>query len=290
LEAVALLLVIAGASRAQAACPSTAADVLQAVNAAEASFSAMDAGSFGTARDQALTLLSCLTEPLAPMDAAALHRVEGFAAFLAMDEPGALASFTPAVRLQPGYALPSTIAPEGSPLASLYRAASSASVGEPGPLFAAGVQVRVDGLAATALHPSQAAVLQVLGADGAVSWSGYLHAAQEPPAILFTALEVPAAPLAVLPLPEPVKHRKVGRLVALSSSVAAAGVLGGFALDAWGDYRQAQTECSTRTAEDVCSQATLELKNHNHDKAIGLGAAAGGAAALGLGLGVSLAF
>lgn len=296
--ALAVLVVAAlYAPRAKAACPATAADLAQVVNAAELSFSKLDLASFGQARDEAMGLVACLAEPISPAGAAAFHRMEGVAAFSKMDNEAAGASFRSAAFLQPNYRLPSDVAPAEGPLARLYAESAYADLSDDEPqLVAQGVYTLMDGLSSQHLPGSRAVVLQVLAADGNVTWSGYVRPGEPPPAIIFEPVPPPGPSVGVearAPVPDApisMKKPKTGRLVMTFGSGLAAAGLGVVALNHWQDYRTVQDECSSRTADNVCSQETVDLKDQNREKAIGFGAAAGVAGAMGIGLGVSLAF
>ena len=73
-----------------------------AVGAAEIAFSSADSDGFGRAIGEVRAELACAGEPIGPSDAAAIHRAEALAAFLARDEPGVIAHYAAARRDQAG--------------------------------------------------------------------------------------------------------------------------------------------------------------------------------------------
>lgn len=135
----------------------------------------MDLEAFRAAREQADAALPCLVEILTPPDAAAWHRLAGLDAYLAQDTHRTLSAFRAAVSIQPAFNLPSTIAPEGNPLANVYGMARNQPAGAAAALAApAGTLVYVDGARTTARATERQTLVQLAAASGEVLWSGVL--------------------------------------------------------------------------------------------------------------------
>jgi len=148
-----------------------------------ASFASMRLEAFHTARQHAQATLSCLNEPLTPVDAAAYHRAIALSSYVSQDDAGTVAAFRAARRIQPGYSLPSTIAPPGNQLYVLFEEASPGTVSSdpvtihPHP----GEVVLVDG-SRSAIRPTDSPViLQRMDASGAIMDSVYLVRDATPP-------------------------------------------------------------------------------------------------------------
>ncbi|MDP2307765.1 MAG: hypothetical protein Q8P18_17200 [Pseudomonadota bacterium] len=167
------------ATLAHAECPgrTTTADLSSAVTAAETAYLAMNLDAFQAARTQADDAIPCLAEFVSPPDAAAYHRLIALDAYVAQDNPRTLGSFMSALAIQPGYVLPSTIAPQGNPLDAIYQMARIQPPGRTAALVApAGAVTLVDG-ARSANRPTERPTILQLGAGtGEVLWSGYLPA------------------------------------------------------------------------------------------------------------------
>jgi len=120
---------------ASAACdePGERSAVLLSVAKAEQAFQQMDIDGFQAARDQALTELPCLVDPLQPADAARIHVLEALDAFTRNDEAGTVNALRSAVQADPVYALPAELVPEGHALRLQLRVASTVTDSAPRP-------------------------------------------------------------------------------------------------------------------------------------------------------------
>jgi len=290
-------LLLLHAPTAHAACPATAADLATAVNASESAFSAMNIQTFGQARGEAIEMVDCLEEQLPPANVASLHRMQAFASFVAQDDSNTLARFRSALALQPGYRLPSSIAPEGSPLQILYQQAHQAEPSASLPVRPPnGTSLYVDGQLATAAPTERPFLLQVFASDGSVSWTGYLQpgdslpesaVAATPPEPIPPQLE--SEPPIIAPTQaQPESQFPVGRTVAVGTSIATTAALGVLALRSYNSWQNILDECTTK--EGGCSTGTLDNMEAERLQAVGLSIGAGVTGALSLGLGVSLAF
>ena len=116
----------------QAACEEevTIEDLMEAARAGEDAFANMDHVILLQARDKALSILSCLDEPVSVVDAAAFHRLMALAAFTVPNEARVLSEFHAARKLRPGYSIPERVAPAGHPLVDLYERSAEADDGE----------------------------------------------------------------------------------------------------------------------------------------------------------------
>jgi hypothetical protein len=136
----------------------------------------MDLEAFDAARVDAVKVLDCLGETVTPADAAALHRMQALASFVARDDGGTLAAFRAATELQPGFELPMRIAPEGNPLRAQYELARGLPPSARARLDApTDVTIYVDGARSATWPTERPTVLQGLGSSGAVdhnTWVG----------------------------------------------------------------------------------------------------------------------
>lgn len=215
----------------RAACPADTDAFSASVDAASAAFAAMDVEGFSSRQARADADLACLEEPLTRSDVAAYHRMSGMSAFLQRDREGAVAAFRAALAVQPAFELPASIAPEGHPLRALYEQAAVATDADPvAVLVPRGATLLVDGQRSTTRPVDRPALLQLLGPDGAVLWSGRVDAG----AVLPAWPEVPevegvAEALPVAPMPAP---RKVS-IPLLSGAGVAVVAAGGLYAGAW---------------------------------------------------------
>jgi hypothetical protein len=169
------LLGVAWSGLAEAACPSTVAAMNADVDAAVTAFSAMDRTTFLQARDRAREAFPCLTELLTPADIAAYHRMEALHAFVAKDKGVATSLFAASVALQPNYVLPEGLAPDGSPLRTIWddaherktKAFTSIQPPEKMALY-------VDGKPQTRRATDRPVVLQVTSRSGEVRYTSPL--------------------------------------------------------------------------------------------------------------------
>ncbi len=150
-------------------------ELANALTEAESAYLDMDEDGFVEIIEAAEFALKCLGEPITPFDAAAYHRLNALDAFLGANDGGAIAAFRSSLAAQPRYLLPSTIAPPGNPLASLYDQAAEPyeanRVALPPP---PNMLMLMDGARATARPTSRPVIIQLISPDGGIAWSGYL--------------------------------------------------------------------------------------------------------------------
>ncbi len=150
--------------------------------------------------------LPCVTTVLDPVTASRLHLVFALARLGVRDREGAVAELR---ALPAGFSPPLGLAPEGQFLHGLFAevAAMPPRARLPAPV-ATGEVLVVDGVPSTD-RPEGAAILQVLGSDGGVRWTGR----QWPPVLVV----LPVEPLVSASPPPP---RPVAPVVATAAATA----------------------------------------------------------------------
>ncbi len=165
-----------------------APQLVERVEALERAFDRVDEQAFREARAALREAVACVRSPLTASAIIAWHRAEALGAFWD-HTPAASARSWAAVRiLDPDYRLPSTWAPEGSPLRSAWEEA---------PLNAERVVLgrtppggwRVDGQPSRAVPLARSFVLQGFDAEGQVVHTGYHHSPATVPMLDFEALD-----------------------------------------------------------------------------------------------------
>jgi len=185
-----------------------------------------DKEGFTAAQTSAATHLDCLSEALTAPDAAAYHRLKAIGADL-LDKPDEMApSFRAAVEADKTYIFPMTIAGRGSTLRNGYTVAVGVPVAERVELVLPPEHSAVvDGKANDTRPDGLPTILQLLGADGAVTetvyvspgadlpeWANYVEPVAEvepevipeaPPLWEGDAVETAADGNDAIPIPEP---------------------------------------------------------------------------------------
>lgn len=208
---------------AETACDgaSAASDFATASEAGEAAFAAMESDSLLAALDAAAAALACLPTPVDPRDAAAYHRLLAIAAFTRHDFSTALSEFHAARRLEPGYAIPESVAPAGHPLVGLYDASLRSDEGELEPVQAVGGgMILVDGVRGAPRPTGVSVILQRFDAAGNPEASTLLR---------------PGEPLPAWAVPPKALSRKglhTGLIAGTGAAAVASAVLYGLALGA----------------------------------------------------------
>ncbi len=171
-----LLSLFIGAAQAEdCVAVTTLADFLAAAEQGETAFASMDLPGLREAREQGLALIPCLGEHVTPSEAASFHRMMALAAFTTGDEAQVLAEFHAARRLQPGYEIPETVAPEGHPLLDAYARSINADEGELEPTIPPeGGHVNVDGVRGAPRPNGISTLIQVYEADDQLDQTLYL--------------------------------------------------------------------------------------------------------------------
>ncbi len=205
------------------ACPATttAADFEAASAAGVAAFADLDIDALNKAQVAGAKALTCLSEPVGIKDAAAFHRMIGLAAFTRHDLAAARAEFHAARRLEPGYAIPESVAPPGHPLVALYEESANADEGELQAVQAsAGGWIVVDGVRGSPRPTGVSVIVQRFDAVGKLDNSVYLPAKAALPS------------WAVPPKAVTRKGQHTGLIAATGGTALAGGVVYGLAYSA----------------------------------------------------------
>lgn len=267
---LALVLALSGPARA---CP------IEGVNA-EAEALAAGPDDLGARIGPLLDALSCADGRVSPAMALDLHRARALAAYLARDIPGAVAALQSVVALSPDQPFAPGVIPEGH---LLLRLAAEARARAPAPLaplpWPAPDRLFVDGAPAASRPVDRAVVLQRIGPDGEIRWTGLLAPDDAPP---WAPQAPPPADLSAPPPPDqasPSRGRALawsaGGAAALSGGLWAAGLRDRAAVLAW------------EGRLDAGDGPVLDGLERRYQRANALGYAAQGATALALGLGVA---
>lgn len=203
-----MLFFLAALSSARAACSSTAADLRDAIAGAERAYATGVGSRFATAMGGVRAELACVTEPLAPADAARVHRVEALTAFAAGDHGRTVAWFAAARRIEPGWELPPELASGDHPLRRDFDRAGNEPMPEResfGEAF--GRWCQVDGIRTTELPVRAPFVFQTFEADGTVMGTNLFPARGDPPARAPSEAPGLILPTPVPTEPEPHRHR-----------------------------------------------------------------------------------
>ena len=284
--ALLVLALLAWSGPARAACqgPSSASDLMRALNEAQSAYASLDTDGFDRASAAVDEALPCLGEPISPPLAAAVHRNEAIKAYIADDPARVRSAFRAALALQPGWRMPEDVLPPGSPLAQLYDEARGLG---PGPDEAinlpSGLQLLVDGASAQRVPSERPTVMQIVAPDGQISGTWYLRVGDPFPSELrLLPAPAPVAPPlgpTVAQLPEtPPAEAPDRRWLPLAISAGASGLLAG------GSYLLSAHAHADYVAPDAVAYEDLAgLERANHVEVIAAGGL--GVAALGLGLG-----
>jgi hypothetical protein len=153
----------------------TMVEFLHAAKQGEHAFADMDLPALSAAQLHALSLIPCLGDPVGSTDAAAFHRMMALAAFTSGDSAAVMREFHAARRLEPGYVIPTDVAPPGHPLMKLYDSSTQAEEGE---LQAAipplGGWVGVDGVRGAPRPSGISTLIQVFDAGDQLEQTLYL--------------------------------------------------------------------------------------------------------------------
>ncbi|GDX81169.1 hypothetical protein LBMAG42_29800 [Deltaproteobacteria bacterium] len=209
-----------------------------------------DAANFAVAVDAVRRILPCVNEPVDPATAAHVHRVEGLAAFAARDLKAARLAFSAAKGVDPAWAMPETVAAEGSPLRAEWTgvAALSETIQLPAPRNG---ELRVDGVTTMQRPEARPALVQVVDERGRAVTSAWVPVGGR--------------------LPAYAKKPGPGWWIAAGASAAGGAALLGAAYLANDEYQRSTTEVEADAARAQVN---------------GLAGAAAGVGAVAVGLGV----
>jgi|GEM_PF-4978604 len=154
------------------ACPATPTQVDTAVDTARAA----RGDAFPPARHHARQLLRCVSGPLSPEQAAAIHELEAMASLRHRDLGDVVDHFQAAALAVPG-STPGADYPDGHAMRDLATEARERAAPLREPIaVAAGHLTRVDGRVSTSRRADLPAVVQVVGPDGTMRWSDLVAA------------------------------------------------------------------------------------------------------------------
>ncbi|MEQ1506207.1 MAG: hypothetical protein ABMB14_28500 [Myxococcota bacterium] len=267
-----MLLFLAGS--AWAACPASSADLLAALEDAEAGFGNLDLDLFRVASDTAAADVACLAETLPRPLIARLHRVQGLRAFVDDDPVAAAAAFASARAIEPNYQFPEALVPAGHPVRERYFTQDPASGGDQDLLPPIDGQIEVDGRPGADLPRTRPSVVQWIRADGAVPESHYLR----PGAAMFEYPPAVVGPVEALTETPRERRARPSVPMAIGAGVLLAAAAGSYAVaaDARHDY----------FADDVDPDQLEPLRSKT--AAFFYGAVGAGSAGAALGLGAVL--
>jgi hypothetical protein len=124
------------AAAAEAACSGSVspAEIQSKVDAALEAWAALDDAGFSTKAAEVESTLPCVSAPLSPGQAAALHRLRGLEHFAGGQDDLAGLAFAAARTVDPASRLSEAVAPSGGPLADLFEKAPTAAAAAQVPL------------------------------------------------------------------------------------------------------------------------------------------------------------
>lgn len=265
-------------SVARAGCPATSADILVALEEAEATFATMAIDGFRAATDRVAADSACIAETLPRPMIARLHRAYGLRAFVDGDTTKAVQAFAAARSIEPAYEFPEALVPPDHPVRARYIAQDPASGGETAlPVPEVG-SLLVDGRAGAPRPVTRPALFQVQETSGLVAASGY----RWPGEPLFEyPVGQPDRELTVAPRSEPRVERKMGASVPLV-------IAGGVSLVASGALLGLSASSHAAYYDDGVAPKDLEsLRSQTNGFYFGF--IGTGVAAVGLGLGAVIA-
>ncbi|MCK6503119.1 hypothetical protein L6R53_06950 [Myxococcota bacterium] len=204
--------------------PTSTAQVLAALELAEAAYADADPVALEQARAQAEATLPCVQESVSRSLIARLHRTMGLAAFVAADTARAERSFAAARHIEPGYTFPAEVVPPGNPALDHYLALSvdhPATVAlDPAP---AEGRLLIEGRYATERPAAWPVVAQVLDESGHVTRTAWVWPDQPLPPYPPAPPDGPS-PLADADPPRPFA-RKLPWLLGTVGAAATTGTL-----------------------------------------------------------------
>lgn len=215
-----LALLLLASARAACPEPQDAQLLLNAMATAEASFASMNSGAFTDAVARMREILPCVNTPLNPLDAAEVHQIEAYDAFLRRSNDEVVRHFAAMQHSAPAAVLSEAVAPTGHPLRALWYAGTLMLPPQtqrlPAPQDAV---LCIDGVVTLDRPANLPTLVQLVGDDGAVVWTLLVEPGQA----------LPEYAIDLLPDPEPPKGKPVGLVLGAAGSAMLAGALWGFA-------------------------------------------------------------
>ncbi len=216
------LAILAPALAADCETPTSTQDVFDAVGSAHADLTEVDIDAFKAHADQAMAAVPCVTDSFNKHMAAELHRLQGLRRAIDGEKVRSAQAFAAARTLEPAYAFPLTMVPEGSPVVGDYQTLpidTGASAAVPVPATGS---LLFDSRSGGERPQHWPTLVQLLDGDGAVAQTAYLW--PDDPMIAYEA-----SALAPLPDPDPQPKPKDRRSLGapLLGGAIAAGVASG---------------------------------------------------------------
>lgn len=190
------------------------------LSAAETAMGQLDVETFLAAMDTVAFEVPCLGEVLDRPTIARLHRLQGIRQFVANDEDRAALAFAAARSIEPNYALPTWLVPDGHALRGVYGLVpleNAQSARLPAPRTGSLLVDGQEGLDRPTRWPT---FVQVLNSAGQPMASAYLFPGDAPPA--YAAAPDPISTATPVP---PAAPRRIG--LALGGGALAAGAASG---------------------------------------------------------------
>jgi hypothetical protein len=168
---------------AHGACPmtrATTADLVAALDEVKLAYTDVAPEAFRAAADKARGLVPCLSDAIGHHEAAELHRTEGLAAFVDRNPERASLAFAAARSLEPRFEFPTSLVPEGHPVARAYAEAqwTEERIVLVPPKRG---HLAFDGRESQSRPADQPTVVQIFGEDGRVDDTAYLWPGQPMP-------------------------------------------------------------------------------------------------------------
>jgi hypothetical protein len=251
------------------------------LDAAEARFGVRDKPGVLQSAAKAREIVPCLNEEVNASTSARFHRVQGFSAYLEKQTESARLWFAASRMVQPAYALPSSLVPEGHPLHQLYTT-SAAPIDTERIAAPAGGEIRFDGKSSLDRPLKRPSLYQYIAATGQVEISQVLEPGLEMKLPSHTPLVATAPPVAtpVAPAKATPSSRKsvlrTGLLAGSGAALVGAGVLYAAALNARTQYQATPVVAANRGELE-------QLYKSNRTLATTSGICAGTALSLGIG-------
>jgi hypothetical protein len=156
--------------------------LVDALKAAEQSFSELDVDGFRMATDSAAERLPCVRQEISRELSARYHRFVGLRAFVDREQAKAVSAFAAARTIEPDYTFPETFIPSGNPVMSSYLALDvTMDEWETFTPPSAG-SIHLDGRAVTQRSKRFPMVYQYFDAAGAIQNSDYVFPEERLPA------------------------------------------------------------------------------------------------------------
>ena len=191
---------IATARAQECGASSTTADLQDAIEEAQVRLAELDIAAFKEATHGIERLVPCLRESLPAHLAAEVHRTRAILLFGERD-PSSSWVFAAARAIEPGYAFPTTLIPEGNPVREAYGRvdlSEGKTVAVPPP---ASGHLQFDGTSALERPIRWPTIVQVFDATGRVAVTAYLAPSDPLPPYPVSTAPVAAAPVPVPPAP-----------------------------------------------------------------------------------------